>query len=84
MVNKLIDNIKKIDKSIAKVMMKGFRFSAYICILSLIILFTYNTYPISHISLDSGLILFRTGLFFAVGFFICGFVVDGIKKELNN
>ena len=83
MIDKLINNIKEIDEPIVRVMIKGFRFSACICTLSLIILLTYYTYPISHISLDSGLILFRTGLFFAVGFFVCGFVIDKIKKEKN-
>ena len=83
MIDKLITNIKEIDKPIMKVMIKGFRFSAYICILSLIILLTYCTYPISHISLDSSVILFRTGLFFAVGFFMCGLVVDRLKKQMN-
>ena len=83
MVDKLISNVKEIDKPIVKVMMKGFRFSAVVCILSLVVLLTYYTYPTSHITLDSGLILFRTGLFFAVGFFICGFAVDKIKKQMN-
>ena len=83
MVDKLISNVKEMDKYIVRIMKKGFKFSAYICILSLIILLTYCIYPISHISLDSSLILFRTGLFFAVGFFICGFAVDKLKKQIN-
>jgi len=83
MIGKLIDNMKEIDASIVKVMLNGLKFSASVCILSLIILFTYYTYPISHISFESGLILFRTGLFFAVGFFICAFATDKIKKQMN-
>jgi len=83
MIAKLISNVKEIDKSIVKVMIRGFKFSAYICIFSLLILLTYSTYPISHILLDSSLIIFRTGLFFAVGFFMCGFVVDKLKKQMN-
>lgn len=82
MINKIIKNIQEIEQPILKVMLKGFRFSASICILSLIILIIYSTYPISHIQLQSGLILFRTGLMFACSFFICAFATDKIKKEM--
>ena len=82
MIDKLIDNIKEIDKPILKFMFKGLKFSASICFLSILILIAYSTYPISHIGLHSSIILFQTGIMFAVSFFICGFITDKLKKEL--
>jgi len=80
MFDALIKDIREIDKSILAFMLKGLRFSAGISFVSLLILFVFSTYPISFTSLYSSLILFRTGIMFAVGFFICGFVVDKLKK----
>lgn len=79
MIKKLTNNIKNLDKDILKIMFWGFKFSFFICILSSIVLLTYIVNPISYIILEAGTILFKTGLTFAVSFFICGFVVNNIK-----
>ena len=83
MFNKLVDSIKNIDPSIFKVMILGFKFSFIICFLALLLLIIHNTYPSSYIVYKSGLALFRTGLTFAVGFFICALATDIIKKEIT-
>ena len=80
MITKLIDNIKSIDKNILKIMFFGFKFSFIICIISCIISLFYILNPVSHIIYDSGLILFKTSISFAVSFFICAFAMDKIKK----
>lgn len=82
-MTKLINRIKKIDKPILKVMFKGINISSYICLASILILFFYNTYPTSHIVYTFGLILFRTGLMFAIYFFMCAFAIDTVKKQIN-
>lgn len=79
MVNKFILEIKNMDMSIVKVMKKCFSFCLILCLLSVFILSLYNTYPFSHIVYDSSLILFKTGLFFAVFSFMSAFVINRIK-----
>lgn len=79
MVNKFILEIKNMDMSIVKVMKRCFSFCLILCLFSVFILSLYNTYPISHIIYDSSLILFRTGLFFAVSSFMSAFVINKIK-----
>lgn len=83
MIKRLIDNIKNIDKKVLKIMIHGFKFSFSICVLSCIISLSYISNPISHILYNSGIILFKTGLTFATVFFVCGFAMDKIKKQLE-
>ena len=82
MIKKIIENIKNIDKKILKIMIFGLKFSFIICIISCIISLYYISNPISHILFNSGIILFRTSLTFASAFFVCGFAMDKIKKQL--
>lgn len=79
MVNKIILEIKNMDMSIARAMKVGFKVSFLLCLFSTFILSLYNTYPISHIIYDSSLILFRTGLFFAVSSFMSALVINKIR-----
>ena len=81
MISNLVKDIKEIDKAILKFILNGINFPVGICFISLIILISYSTYPTTFTVFYSSLILFRTGLAFAVGFFICGFVVDKLKKQ---
>ena len=83
MVNKLINNIKEIDSPILKTIYSGLNISALVCILALVVLIVYNTYPTSHIVFQAGLVLFRTGLMFAASSFISGFAIDKIKKQMS-
>ena len=82
MIKELIDNIKNIDKKILKIMISGFKFSFIICVISCTITLYYISNPISHIVYNSGIILFKTGLTFASAFFVCGFAIDKIKKQI--
>lgn len=81
MINKIINvynNFEKITNSILKT---GLRICAFLCIVSILILSTYlfskslNLYYI-------GFSIFRISIIFSIEFIICGFVVDGIKKQL--
>ncbi|MDO5555447.1 MAG: hypothetical protein Q4G09_01970 [Clostridia bacterium] len=82
MIKKIIENIKSIEKNILKIMFLGFKFSFFVYILSAVVLLFYIINPVSHIIYESGLILFKTSLTFAVSFFICAFAIDKIKKQM--
>ena len=79
MINKLILEIKNMDMPIVNAMKVGFKISFVLCLFATFILSLYNTYPTSHIIYDSSLILFRTGLFFAVSSFMSALVINKIK-----
>lgn len=81
MIKKFIDSIKNIEKDIFKIMISGFKFSLVICIISCIISLLYIISPASHILYESGIILFKAGITFAVSFFLCAFAIDKIKKQ---
>ena len=80
MIKSITKNVKHTDKHTLDIMLSGFKFSFIICIISCIISLLYITNPISHILYESSIILFKTGLTFAITFFICAFAIDKIKK----
>jgi len=82
MISNLIKDIREMDEKISKFMLKGLNFSASICFISLLILIAFRTYPTSFTNFYASLTLFRTGIFFAVGFVISGFVIDKLKKHM--
>lgn len=82
-MNQLLTEFKKIDHSILELVRSGVKFSFGISILSMIILLTYDFVFSSPIVYHIGLSLFQTSLFFMVGFVICGFAFNKIKKELS-
>ncbi|MCL2384100.1 MAG: hypothetical protein FWC79_08425 [Oscillospiraceae bacterium] len=82
MINEIIKNIQEIEKPILEFILKGLNFSAGVCFVALIFLIIFATYPISHMILDSSLILFQTGAVFAAGFIVFGFVIDKLKKHI--
>lgn len=81
-MKKIINDLKNIEKPILKVMIKGFKFSFLVCLIAFTILIVHNQYPYSHIVYDSGILLFKTGLMFAVEFVICAIATDTIKKQM--
>lgn len=82
-VNILLDKVKNLDAKVVKVMRVGFIFSFIICILSSIILVTYEAFYSLHTLFYIGISLFRTSLSFAVTFFICGIGFDTVQKEIG-
>lgn len=82
MLKKILDNFKHLDKITFKIMKNGLAFCFAICILSVLILFTYDfTFP-SPFMYYIGINLFKLSLIFGIEFIVCGFVVDGIKKQM--
>ena len=81
MINKILEKFKNIDKDVKKIMINGFKFSFIFCIISSIILVTYNLFFIP-ILYYCGTILFKSSLMFFADFLIMGFGFDTIKKQM--
>ena len=82
MFKKIFNGFKNLDKQAKLIMVYGIKFCFIICVVSLIILFTYNFSFTMPILFTIGFILFKLSLIFGIEFIICGFVVDGIKKQI--
>ncbi len=82
MFNKIITAFKGLDKLTKLIINNGLIFCAIICLISIILLVTYNFSFTLPILFSAGLVLFRLSLIFGIEFIICGFVVDGIKKQM--
>jgi hypothetical protein len=82
-INIFLDKFKNLDIKIIKLMKVGFIFSFILCILSSIILYTYEFFYSLPILFFIGISLFRTSLSFGVTFFICGIGFDTVSKEIN-
>ena len=84
MFKKIINSFNNLDKLTKIIMSNGLIFSAFIGLVAIVLLVTYNfsftfTFPILF---TIGFVLFRLSLIFGIEFVICGFVVDGIKKQM--
>ena len=82
MLKKVFNSFKNLDKLTKLIMSHGLKFCFMICLVSLAILLTYNFTFTIPILFTIGFILFRLSLIFGIEFVICGFVVDGIKKQI--
>lgn len=77
---KIIKSAKQLDKKILKLIKNGLKFSFVFCLIANFILATYtvlgepNAYYI-------GISLLKSGLFFMVGFIICGFTFNKIISK---
>ena len=82
MLKSLMNNYKNLDKLTYKIMKNGLIFCFVLCIISVVILFTYEVYITSPSLYYIGLSLFKLSIIWGIEFIVCGFVVDGIKKQL--
>ncbi len=82
MFQKIFDYFKNLDKLTYKIMNYGLKFCFAICILSVFILFTYVCDFSSPFIYYIGIHLFKISLIFSIEFIVCGFVVDGIKRQI--
>ena len=81
MIHKFIDDLFNIDKSISSLVKKGFVFSILICITALLIFYFYHINSLKYIYHDISLTLLKTGITFAISFFICGVATNRILKD---
>ena len=82
MFKKIINSFNNLDKLTKIIMSNGLIFSAFIGLVAIVLLVTYNFSLTIPILFYVGFILFRLSLIFGIEFVICGIVVDGIKKQL--
>ena len=80
-IQKIMKNVNDIDKKIIKIMKYGIKSSFIFCILAGLILITYifNSNPTSYYI---GISLFKSSLFYIVGFIICGIAFNNIMKDI--
>lgn len=82
MLKKIINNFNQLEKIAFRIMKYGLTFCFIICILSVLILLTYDFAFPSPFMYYIGINLFKLSLIFGIEFIVCGFIVDGIKKQL--
>lgn len=82
MVHKIKD-LFDLDDHILKIIQFGLKISILICAISIVVLLIYRTFYISHDLYEGGIILFRTGLLFAVQFLICGIAINKISRDMK-
>lgn len=82
-MNQLLSEFKKMDTSIVSLMKSGIKFSGSIIIFSNLLLLVYDYIYAAPIIYHIGISLFKTSLFFIVGFIICAFAFHRISKELK-
>ena len=81
-INKFFDKIKNLDVKIKKIMNKGILFSFVLCIISTIILFTYQYIYENPNLFYIGISLLKSSLTFSCVFIICAVSFDTIKKQM--
>lgn len=82
MLKKIINNFNQLERIAFRIMKYGLTFCFIICIVSVLILFTYDFAFPSPFMYYIGINLFKLSLIFGIEFIVCGFIVDGIKKQL--
>ena len=78
----LIDKLKSLDNNIRKIMNIGFKFSFALCVISVLVLFTYETFYDLPNLFYAGISLLQSSLMFVCAFFVCGISFDTIKKQV--
>lgn len=81
MVHKFIDNLFEIEGPISQVIKHGFIFSLIVCLISGVLFYFYTHYHLNYIYHEISLILFKSGITFAISFFICGIATNKIKND---
>lgn len=81
MIKMIVNKFKNLDNGVKNIMLNGFKFSFFFCIISALVLSIYNFYMLP-ILYYIGTILFKTSLMFFVDFTILGIGFDTIKKQM--
>ena len=76
--HKLFKPIKNINKKILHIINKGFILSSFLILVGIILLLLHKQFFISFELIEASMIIFKTSLFFAMQFLICGIAFDKI------
>ena len=82
MIDKMKYTFDNLEQQTKKIIKAGVKFCFILCIISLIILLTYDFAIDSPQLFDIGIALFKMSSLFSIEFLICGIVVDSLKKGL--
>ena len=82
MLKNIINSYKNLDKLTYKIMKNGLLFCFTLCLISTVVLFTYEVFISSPSIYYIGLGLFRLSIIFGIEFIVCALVVDSLKKQL--
>ncbi len=82
MIDKMKDTFQKLETQTKTIMKNGIQFCFFLCIISLIVLLTYDFMVENPLLFDIGIVLFKMSLLFSIEFLICGIVVDSLKKNM--
>ena len=83
-MRQLLLEFKEMYHSISGLMKSGIKVSFCLSILSILILLTYDFVYTVPFVYQIGFSLFKTSLFFIVGFVICAFAFSRIQREIKN
>lgn len=81
-MNKILETFNSIDKKALKIMKYGLIFCFVLCILSVLMLFTYEAFNFSPLLYYIGLSMFRLSTIFGIEFIVCALVMDYLKKSI--
>ena len=79
-MQKIILELKNLDKDTYKIMKYGFLFSGLVALAAVVVLLCYIFFGISFLYY-LGILLIESSFTFVVEFIICGIVVDFIRKH---
>ena len=75
---KIIKDIKQIDKNTMYIVKSGLKFSFVFCLISIFILSTYLIVGEPH-AFQIGILLFKSSLYYIIGCIVFGFYFNKIK-----
>ena len=75
------NTIFEMEKPISKLVKQGLIFSMAICLLAVATFYFYNELSLNYIYHEISFTLLKTGITFAISFFICGVATNKIKNE---
>ncbi len=81
MIDKMKYTFDNLEQQTKKIIKNGVKFCFILCIISLIILLTYDFFIDNPHLFDIGIALFKMSSLFSIEFLICGIVVDSLKKN---
>lgn len=82
MIKDILNYFKNLDTKVKSIMRYGLIFCSTICIISLILLVTYNLSITTPFIYMIGISLFKISLIFGIEFIICGFAANKVKNQL--
>lgn len=70
--------VKNINKKILHIINSGFVFSSFLILIGIVLLLLHRQFFISYELIEASMIIFKTSLFFAMQFLICGVAFNKI------